>query len=378
MIDRYFAGKVGIQQRVLPAYRKSFFDLLANKCEGGLSVFAGDPLPGENINTINELRVANFYPASNRHFSNPDSIFYQCRQAEIIDWLEDWNPDVLIVEANPRYPSTPTAIQWMHQHGRPAIGWGLGSPQTSGLLGYWRKRKRLNLFLSFEAMIAYSNLGAREFEALGVPSDRIYVAHNAVSSRPTRPINIRPATYSDRPKVLFVGRLQSRKRIDNLLIACSRLPAIIQPIVWIIGDGPARESFQSLARELYPDAVFLGARQGDELEKYFLNADLFVLPGTGGLAVQQAMTYGLPVIVAQGDGTQEDLVANENGWLIPADDINSLANTLQDALSDPHSLRLMGEKSYDLVYNKINLEQMVDVFIDVISHVNHKRIDQSS
>ena len=41
---------------------------------------------------------------------------------------------------------------------------------------------------------------------------------------------------------------------------------------------------------------------------HFAGADLFVLPGTGGLAVQEAMSYALPVIVAKGDGTQEDLV----------------------------------------------------------------------
>jgi len=376
MTDRYFAGKVGIQQRVLPAYRTAFFDLLAEKCAGGLSVFAGAPLPEENINTSNELRVAQFFPARNQHFSNPESIFYQCRQAEIINWLEDWDPDVLIVEANPRYPSSLDAVDWMHQRGRSVIGWGLGSPPTSGLLGYWRKRKRLNLFMSFEAMIAYSNRGARELEALGIPSSRIYVAHNAVSSRPTRSINYRPTTYSDQPKVLFVGRLQARKRIDNLLIACSHLPAVIQPTVWIVGDGPAREAVQSLAKEVYPDTVFWGALQGDELETYFQEADLFVLPGTGGLAVQQAMTHALPVIVAQGDGTQEDLVTNENGWLIPANDINALANSLQEALSDPKRLREMGVKSYDMVYNKINLEQMVEVFIDVLSHVTLQRTNQ--
>ena len=39
---RRFPGRLGLQQRVLPAYRAPFFDLLAGACQGGLSVFAGE------------------------------------------------------------------------------------------------------------------------------------------------------------------------------------------------------------------------------------------------------------------------------------------------------------------------------------------------
>ena len=53
---------------------------------------------------------------------------YLCYQRGLIDWLEEWNPDALIVEANPRYLSTPSAVKWMHKQDRPVIGWGLGAP----------------------------------------------------------------------------------------------------------------------------------------------------------------------------------------------------------------------------------------------------------
>jgi len=55
---KIFPGRLGIQQRVLPAYRVEFFDLLAESCEGGLSVFAGDVQPHESIPTSDELKVA--------------------------------------------------------------------------------------------------------------------------------------------------------------------------------------------------------------------------------------------------------------------------------------------------------------------------------
>jgi len=38
-----YSGRVGLIQRVLPGYRASFFEMLAMQCQGGLSVFAGQP-----------------------------------------------------------------------------------------------------------------------------------------------------------------------------------------------------------------------------------------------------------------------------------------------------------------------------------------------
>ena len=111
----------------------------------------------------------------------------------------------------------------------------------------------------------------------------------------------------------------------------------------IVGDGPERESLGVLGGEIYPSAEFVGAKHGDELKPYFEEADLFVLPGTGGLAVQEAMSYGLPVIVAQGDGTQDDLVRNGNGWQIPPDDFDALVAAMKDALSDAARLRRWGQ-----------------------------------
>jgi glycosyltransferase involved in cell wall biosynthesis len=168
---------------------------------------------------------------------------------------------------------------------------------------------------------------------------------------------------------LFIGRLQERKRVDNLLKACAGLPPDLQPRLCIVGDGPTSDELKALANKVYPRAEFFGSRHGKELEPIFASADLFVLPGTGGLAVQEAMAYGLPVIVARGDGTQEDLVHPENGWLIPSDDEPALRDTLMAALSDPARLRRMGAESYQIVLREVNIEVMVDVFIRIAKQI---------
>lgn len=367
MMDDTFPGRVGLQQRVIPSYRAVFLDTLAKACKGGLSVFAGKQLPNEGIDPVDKLQSAQLVQAKNMYFLDPSSSLFMCWQNGFLDWLEDWQPDLLIVEANPRYPITRQAIAWMHHRGRKVIGWGLGAPAIGGPFAGFRGRERFNLIHSLDAIIAYSQQGAEQYRQLGFSPERVYVAFNAVDPAPHIPPPIRPTQFSEKATVLFVGRLQSRKRVDLLLQACAALPREYRPHVVVVGDGPARDEFENLARRIYPNVEFVGAKHGTELEPFFAKADLFVLPGTGGLAIQQAMAHGLPVIVAHGDGTQDDLVRDENGWQIPIDDLQALTNILHQALSDPAQLRQMGEASYRIVSEEINVDKMVEVFIQALN-----------
>jgi glycosyltransferase involved in cell wall biosynthesis len=365
----FFDGKLALQQRLLPAYRQPFFDLLAGACRGGLSVFAGQPQAGEAITTTTRLNQAKLVLARNMHIGKVHSKFYLCWQFGILDWMECGQPDALIVEANPRNLSTRLAINWMHKRQRPVIGWGLGAPALVGMFASLRRWERMNFLKQLDGIIAYSNHGADEYRAMGIANLSIIPATNAVTSRPTQPTPHRPIQPTKPLTILFVGRLQQRKRIDLLLQACARIPPPIQPRLVIVGDGPARAEFETLARQIYPRAEFTGERQSDELVSYFTQADLFVLPGSGGLAIQEAMTYGLPVIVAEGDGTQHDLVRSNNGWIIPAGDLSILIKTLQEALSDVARLRHMGAESYKIVLEEINVERMAQVFVNMLNQI---------
>jgi glycosyltransferase involved in cell wall biosynthesis len=354
VIDK-FSGRLGLQQRVLPAYRVPFFDLLAQSCMGGMSLFAGMARTEESVKA-GKLKIANYQLGENVHLFG--GAFYLCYQKGLLNWLADWNPDALIMEANPRYLATSSAVRWMHARGRKVIGWGLGAPTRKGNT-IWS-----HFVNQFDAMISYSQRGADEYAALGFPSEKIFVAHNSVAPKPTAIPDLRPSTF-DKPTIIFVGRLQARKRVDWLLRACAEMES--SPRLVIVGDGPEREKLESLAKEIYPAAEFVGAKHGAELTPYFLQADLFVLPGTGGLAVQEAMAHGLPVIVAKGDGTQDDLVRAGNGWQIPPEDYGELVRVTREALSDVSRLRRMGDESLRIVTEEMNIEKMVESFVRALN-----------
>ena len=106
-----------------------------------------------------------------------------------------------------------------------------------------------------------------------------------------------------RPVFLCVGRVAVEKNLEAFLDL--DLPGTKV----IVGDGPARAA---LTRK-YPQAVFLGARQGKELAEAYAAADAFVFPSktdTFGLVLLEALASGLPVAAFPVTGPR-DVIGNE-------------------------------------------------------------------
>ena len=105
----------------------------------------------------------------------------------------------------------------------------------------------------------------------------------------TRQFHPRPVDLGlPRPVFLCVGRVAVEKNLEAFLDL--DLPGT----KLIVGDGPAR---MALARN-HPQAVFLGARQGEALAQAYAAADVFVFPSktdTFGLVLLEALASGLPV-----------------------------------------------------------------------------------
>jgi glycosyltransferase involved in cell wall biosynthesis len=97
-----------------------------------------------------------------------------------------------------------------------------------------------------------------------------------------------PTLNLPRPIFLTVGRLAVEKNIEAFLKL--DLPGT----KLVVGDGPARAQLV----KAFPDAVFLGSRQGEDLAKIYASADVFVFPSrtdTFGLVLLEALASGVPV-----------------------------------------------------------------------------------
>jgi glycosyltransferase involved in cell wall biosynthesis len=377
-----FPSKLGIIQRVLPTYRIPFFEKLAARCHSGLEVFAGEPQASEGIRVQGSPAPIWRVRAQNRNLGDVESnVWYMCWQAGTTKWLQKWDPAALVINVNPRLISNWKAIRYMRQRGRPVIGWGLGELPRSGLSAAQSVRRQLAVkqVQACDAIIAYSSKAAGDYREMGVSPERVFAAYNAVDTTiaaalrqqflldPT-PVLALKAEFSPQhhPIVLTVGRILPQKRIDVLIRACATLDHPCQLV--IVGDGPERLALEALATEILPSTRFLGFQSGAELGRTFLATDLFVLPGTGGLAIQEAMGYGKPVLVADADGTEQDLVENgRNGYLLEPGNVRQLRELMDLLLAEPRRLEQMGNASLAIVEHKVNLERMVNVFVTAVN-----------
>ena len=82
----------------------------------------------------------------------------------------------------------------------------------------------------------------------------------------------------------------------------------------VVGDGPALEKY----KKQYSDVLFVGAKEGEELAKYYASSDVFVFPSktdTFGIVMLEAMASGLPVAAHPVTGPIDVIEDFENGYL---------------------------------------------------------------
>jgi len=372
--------RVGIIQRVLASYRLPFFQKLGEVTGLTFSTFAGQGLPDEAIHGPDTTDIRNHWATKNYYFRSPAGIV--CWQSGLSAWLRRFRPGVLILDTNPRILSSWLAVWQMKRWKYPVIGWGLGELPRSG--PRWLRKLRALISIAFirklDGVIGYSTKAARHYIAAGVPPNRVFVACNSTDTKESEYYLSKLEFDSNWPKswreslrlnpelpiVLSVGRLIGEKKIDALIRACA--PLFDRCQLLIIGDGPLRSQLE-LEASLFHDRIrFVGHQTGETLAKSFIASDIFVLPGSGGLAVHQAMSYGKPVIVSFGDGTETDLVREGvNGFFFEPGNVKQLTARLAQIIGQPKKLRAMGRASLKIVRQEINLDKMVQAFLDALT-----------
>jgi glycosyltransferase involved in cell wall biosynthesis len=161
------------------------------------------------------------------------------------------------------------------------------------------------------------------------------------------------SVHKDDIIILFVGALINYKSPDLLIKA---MPAIIKKTpnarLVIVGDGPLREGLERLANDLRVNHAirFVGAVPHNATASYYGAADIFVLPSTGrtesfGIVLLEAAAAGLPIVVSSLDTFRSFIRDGYNGLVAKLGDIDSLAETLNQLLSDPVLRQEMGENA---------------------------------
>ncbi|WP_143261948.1 glycosyltransferase, partial [Allokutzneria sp. NRRL B-24872] len=178
--------------------------------------------------------------------------------------------------------------------------------------------------------------------------------------------------------ILFVGRLDEEKRVDELLRAMAKLPEELDVRAEIVGGGSCEKSLAALADKLgIADRVrFLGRISDEELVQAYARCDLFCMPGIAelqSLVTMEAMAAGKPVVAADAMALPHLVHPGRNGWLFPPGNVLVLAARLAQVLGDEQMLKRMGAASAEMIAQhaiSATLERFEALYRKVIADVH--------
>lgn len=187
----------------------------------------------------------------------------------------------------------------------------------------------------------------------GLPPERMKPLPRWVDTEAYSPEMRNPSFWKSRGTglgrvvLLYVGRVSREKGLAMLADAFKELVDGGASIALaVIGDGPYREEMEA-ALIGYP-TLFTGYLAGEQLQRGYASADLFVFPSatdTFGNVVLEAQASGLPVIVSDEGGPQELMIDGETGLVFRAGNKNGLTAAIRVMISDPERRDLMGRNA---------------------------------
>lgn len=226
---------------------------------------------------------------------------------------------------------------------------------------------RVIIYNFADAHVNYINDAYSIFGSYGVNKERIFITYNSPDT--SRLINAKEkleanGTFPNPHRIIHIGRLVKWKRVDLLIEAAAILKNDFKDIeLYIVGEGPEKNSLQELteALGLNDNVSFLGSIYDPvELGRYLMTSAVYVLAGMGGLSINEAMSFGKPVICSVCDGTEKELVEDGyNGFIFREGDKKDLAEKIKRLLKDPKAVSRMGQNSFDIIKNKININAVL-------------------
>ncbi len=252
-----------------------------------------------------------------------------------------------------------------------ACGW---ESKREGSLALKVKKLFYRLFFSLpDKILTYSKKANNYLNGLGVDRRNLFTCFNGIEIdnllKEEEKIKFQADSLrksilsSDGTIFLYVGAMLLEKRIDLLIESFSSVRGKYEnAYLWIIGDGPDLNHFKEIA-EQHRNIKFFG-RIVDGVDPYFCAADFFVLPGIGGLALNQALFWRTPCIVSVADGTEDDLVYHEEtGFRFISGSVDSLEECLFSAINSSRAKREeLGNMGREIIVKRSNVDIMVKIF----------------
>ena len=362
--------KVLFTTNILSPYRIDFFNELSKYCE--LTVL----YERKNAKDRNDEWLKNTKIEFNAKYLGgikvgKDSAFCP----KILSYLDSNKFDIIIIGGY----STPTgmlAINYLRRH---KIKFILNCDGGIVKSDSWWKYKVKEYFISSASEWITTGKYAQQYlEHYGADKEKIYtysfssIKENDILTNITsneEKIKLRnELNIKEKNVIISVGQFIYRKGFDILIKSSQYLKDDIG--IYIIG-GKATEEYIKLKEAIGNENIhFVDFKLKDELTKYYKASDLFVFPtreDIWGLVINEAMSYGLPVITTDKCMAGLELIKNgENGYIVPCDNEKELANNIMKIINDDLLSKEMSINNINKI-KKYTIESMTKDHINILN-----------
>ena len=359
----------------LQPYRLTFYEKLANDSSYEFTVFHG-------VKTIEDGRPghtgkANFREQGFKEYKRLIGPYEFVYNKGMYAAIKEIDPDVIIMQTIAANLSLRRISKWAKKNDKKVIQWVCGW-EPERVKGLFRRFKNLFVkpFLNkADFFLTYSTKASDYIKSFNIEDEIVETSYNGIeidhmvdneSGILKEAGDIRKEYgLNGYTTFLYVGGFHKEKRLDLLVEAFSKLSEKYDYIkLLLIGDGPVRSEIEELIKNMGTDNIDYLGRIIEGVDGYFAASDCLVLPGVGGLALNQAMFWGKPCIVSEADGTEDDLVIEGySGYRFNKDDLQSLTDAMERRINESdEQLSLLSRHASELIKNKSNVNNMVHVF----------------
>lgn len=172
--------------------------------------------------------------------------------------------------------------------------------------------------------------------------------------------------------ITHISNFRPLKRVTDIIPIIKQVLKKFKIKILMVGDGPERYTMEHLCRqENICDKIFFLGKQ-ETIHDILCISDLFLLPSATesfGLAVLEAMSFGIPCITSNAGGLPEVNLDSQTGYTLPVGDIQAFSEAIISILSDSKKMKQMGEKAQKIAIENFSCYKIVPQYVDYYNKI---------
>ena len=175
--------------------------------------------------------------------------------------------------------------------------------------------------------------------------------------------NVRAEYGLDQDTVVvgYIARITIQKDPFTLMKAIAKVPASVKVKFLVVGDGDLKPAMLQLAKELGIESRIVFSNFRQDVPDVLNAVDIYCLPSLWeGLPIGllEAMAMGKAIVASAVDGTKEVISDNQNGFLVPPQSPEKLAEALTKLASDPALIERFGANAHKVMKEQFSVTTM--------------------